>query len=434
MSSSPNNNKIKVTPSKKTDSLSVVSAFISAAVDPNSTPPALFSSPSVISLLSKSSKRSNGENKENNASDTNFAENSTSISEKRKRPDNFMGPTNTGAKTRKIEKMPLSARVLECKMPECGCGEDAIFDFFKKQVVAEKEAKVKLARMLNSRMNENALLTRTVSEILDTVTRGLECAETVVPRVVTNEDAQLKFNNSQEMLNFYPGIVDAQKDQINNAYKLRANHKMIDVLSITLNGVVTECDELRQKIAALNLPKPTVHQIVRSSTPTSSRPVNKLTAKKKKVLFSSPIDDRLQQSSSSKQTPNIEIPIPENQSTVPEFLLKGEIEKNIMKIENQLEKFKNINYKNEKLLDFATFNISQESEISSSNEIIPDSLPSFDSVPDVFPGIPTTTNVFQAKDGWTALPSPDRKVYEQQIRNYHRKNVKKDDDAPNNKN
>lgn len=333
---------------------------------------------------------------------------------------------------RKIEdKLKLKARVLEVKMPACGCGDEAIFDFFKAQIVAEKENKVKLARMLNNRINENMHLTKTITNILSIVSSGLECANTVVPKVVTPDQAQQKFNNSQEMLEFYPGIVNAQAEQINNAYKLRAATKQIDVLSNALKGTITECDVLNDNIAELRIPKPTVHQIVRSSTPTSSKPNNNLflTARKKKVVFSSPIDDRLQQSSSNN-TSKIEITIPNNQATKPEFLLKAKIEENIINFEKQLSKFKNlIDEKNQ--INFETFNISQESNVSSTNDAFSESLPSFDSVPDVHPGIPSTTDVFRAKDGWTALPSPEQRVYEKQILEFHKKNDNKENGKEN---
>ena len=439
--SNSNDSKPKCSPTKKTSNLAVVSAFISKATnpsEPSQSTPLTFSSPSSVSLLTKSSKRYSG-NFGQISPKSNFAETSISTSEKRKRAEHFMGPTNTGAKVRKVEdKLKLKAKVLEVKLPACGCSDDAIFDFFKAQVVAEKEAKIKLARMLNNRINENFMMATSFTNILNIVVKGLDCAEGIIPKVVTPDEAQSRFNNSQEMLDFYPGIVDVQSEQINSAYKLRAATKTIDVLKQSLQGTITECSEMRTKIAELNLPKPTVHQIVRSSTPTSSKPNNNrfLTAKKKKVerkvVFSSPIDDRLQQSS-SKHTSKIEIEIPGNQSIEPEFLLKGQIEDNIIQFEKQLAKFKNITRDTGENINFATFNISQESAVSSSNELVPDSLPSFDSVPDVHPGIPTTNDVFRAKDGWTALPSPEQREYEKQIREFHQKNDNKEN-AKNNEN
>ena len=268
------------------------------------------------------------------------------------------------------------------------------------------------------------------TNILNIVVKGLECADDIVPKKVTPEQAQERFNNSQEMLDFYPGIVDAQSEQINTAYKLRAATKTIAVLRNSLQGTITECSEMRIKVAKLSLPKRTIHQIARSSTPTSSKPNNPLLKARKnnvekKVAFSSPIDDRLQQSS-SKNTSNIEIEIPGNQSIEPEFLLKGKIEENIIQFEKQLAKFRHITRDTDENINFATFNISQESEISSTNDLVPDSRPSFDSVPDVHPGMPTTDDVFRAKNGWTALPSPEQRVYEQQIREFHTKNDNKE--------
>ena len=432
----PENNKPKCTPTRKARNIDIVSAFISKASTPDSESQISlpsFSSPSPVAILIKSSKRSSG-NENFQQPGTNFAVNSTSTSDKRKRSDNIMGPTNIGAKIRKIgdNSHRLKTRVLECQLPPCGCGEEEIFKFFKDQIVAEKASKVRLARMLNDRVNESIENAKSIRKVVDNANQGLESGSNVLPIILSIEESNEKFNIPIELIRASPSISVNANSQLNSAYELAAEKKRSLMYKLALECVLNECNRLESNLSELKLPKATIHQVARESKPTASMTPTKFKSvkrkpkidKQKKVLFASPLDDRLQQASSSKNTSKIEINIPGIQSIEPEILLKGQIEENIKKIQTQLAKFKTEMKTISNEIDFDTFNISQEPDESSTSNI--SELTSFEHVPDNFPGIPTNPDIFAAKDQWETLQSQDQAKYQQEIIDFYAKNAEKD--------
>ena len=431
------NNKPKCTPTRKNRNIDIVSAFISKASTPDSESQISlpsFSSPSPVALLIKSSKRSSGnDNSQQPAS--NFAVNSTSTSEKRKRNELIMGPTNVGAKIRKIgdESHRLKSRVLECQLPPCGCGEEEIFKFFKDQIVAEKATKVRLARMLNDRINESIENAKSIRNIVDNANQGLESGANTFPIVLSIEETDERFNISPELIRASSKSVSLNTNlQLNQAYELAAEKKKSLMYKSALDCIIIECNRLNTNLGKLKLPKATIHQVARESKPTASMTPTKyksvkrkqLNEKSKKVLFASPIDDRFQQTSSSKNTSKIEIEIPGKQSIEANFLLKGQIDENIKKIQTQLAKFKTEMKTISNEIDFDTFNISQEPDESSTSNN--SELTSLEHVPDNFPGITTNPDIFAAKNQWEALKSQDQAQYEQDIKDFYAKNAEKD--------